>query len=70
MERRYEARLAQMLAQAVVSPELMQGLFKRIETFAEPFAKSLEQPEQRRHAAEYLTGLLSPLKRKTGAAIA
>jgi SRSO17 transposase len=70
MERRYEIRLEQMLAQAEVSPELMRGLLKRLETFAEPFANSLGQPEQRRHVAEYLTGLLSQLDRKTGEAIA
>jgi SRSO17 transposase len=70
MERRYEVRLEQMLAQAEVSPELMRGLLKRLEAFAEPFAKSLAQPEQRRHVAEYMTGLLSKLERKTGEAIA
>ncbi len=70
MERRYEVRLEQMLAQAEVAPESMRGLLQRLETFAEPFAKSLAQPEQRRHAAEYMTGLLSKLERKTGEAIA
>ena len=69
MERRYELRLEQMLAQAEVSPELMQGLLKRLDAFAEPFAKSLAEPEQR-HAAEYMAGLLSKLERKTGEAIA
>jgi SRSO17 transposase len=70
MEWRYEVRLEQMLAQAEVSPELMRGLLKRLETFAEPFAESLVSPEQRRHAAEYMAGLLSKLERKTGEAIA
>jgi len=70
MERRYELRLEQMLAQAEVSPELIQGLFERLESFVEPFAASLDQPEQRRHAAEYVTGLLSKLPRKSGEAIA
>jgi SRSO17 transposase len=70
MERRYELRLEQMLAQAEVSPELMRGLLKRLEVFVEPFSKSFLQPEQRRHAAEYMTGLLSKLERKTGEAIA
>jgi len=70
MERRYELRLEQMLAQAEVSPELMQGLLKRLEGFAEPFAKSLAGPQQRRHASEYMAGLLSKLERKTGEAIA
>jgi SRSO17 transposase len=70
VERRYEVRLEQMLAQAAVSPELMSGLLKRLEEFAEPFAESLTGPQQRRHAAEYMTGLLSKLERKTGEAIA
>lgn len=70
MERRYEVRLAQMLAQAEVSPELMRGLFDRLDAFVAPFATSLGRPEQRRHAAEYLTGLLSKLPRKSGEAIA
>lgn len=70
MERRYAVRLEQMLAQAEVSPELMQGLLKRLESFAEPFAESLGGPQQRRHVAEYMTGLLSKLERKTGEAIA
>jgi SRSO17 transposase len=70
MERRYELRLEQMLAQTEVSPELMQGLLDRLETFVEPFAASLGQPERRRHAAQYMTGLLSKLPRKSGEAIA
>jgi SRSO17 transposase len=70
MERRYELRLEQMLAQAEVSPELMQDLFDRLDAFVEPFAASLDQPERRRHAAEYMTGLLSKLPRKSGEAIA
>ena len=70
MERRHELRLDQMLAHAEVSPDLMRGLIDRLEAFAEPFARSLEQPEQRRHAAEYMTGLLSKLPRKSGEAIA
>jgi SRSO17 transposase len=48
----------------------MRGLFRRLEVFVEPYAKSLAEPEQRRHAAEYMTGLLSKLERKTGEAIA
>ena len=40
MERRYELRLQQMLAQAEVSPELMQGLLKRLDAFAGPWDRS------------------------------
>jgi SRSO17 transposase len=70
MERRYELRLEPMLAQAEVSPTTISGLLTRLEVFVEPFAASLTEAEQRRHAAEYLTGLLSKLERKTGEAIA
>jgi SRSO17 transposase len=70
MERRYELRLEQMLAQAEVSPELIRGLLHRLDGFVEPYATSLASPEQRRHAAEYLTGLLSKLPRKNSEAIA
>jgi len=70
MERRYELRLEQMLAQAEVTPGLIHGLLDRLGSFVEPFAKSLDQPEQRRHAARYMTGLLSKLPRKSGEAIA
>jgi SRSO17 transposase len=70
MERRYELRLEQMLAQAEVPPEAMRGLLTRLEAFVEPFAATLTEAEQRRHAAEYMTGLLSKLPRKTGEAIA
>jgi SRSO17 transposase len=70
MERRYEARLQEMLAQAEVSPEMFQGLVERLEEFVEPYAASLNEPEQRRHAAEYVAGLLSRLEHKTSEGIA
>jgi SRSO17 transposase len=70
MERRYEARLEEMLEDADVPPEIVEGMLARLETFVAPFAESLDEPAQRRHAFEYLTGLLSDLKRKTGEAIA
>lgn len=55
MERRYEVRLERMLAQADVSSELIQGLLKWLEAFAEPFAKSFSSLERRRNAAEYMS---------------
>src|SRR6185312_3286269 len=70
MERRYEARLEEMLAQAKVSPEQFAGMMGRLESFVEPFAASLAEPEQQRHAVEYVSGLLSKLDHKTGEAIA
>jgi SRSO17 transposase len=70
MDRRYEARLADMLSQAQVSPDLVDGLLERLDVFISPFAATLSEPEQQRHAAEYVTGLLSKLEHKTGEGIA
>ena len=70
MERRYELRLEQMLAQAEVSPELTEGLLTRLEEFVLPFTVALIAPEQRRHTVEYITGLLSKLAHKTSEGIA
>ncbi len=70
MDRRYEARLADMLAQSQVSPDLIDGLLERLDVFIEPFAATLSEPEQHRHATEYVTGLLSKLEHKTGEGIA
>jgi SRSO17 transposase len=70
MDRRFDTRLKEMLAQAEVCPELIDGLLSRLETFVHPFTASLREPEQHRHTVEYLTGLLSKLEHKTGEAIA
>jgi SRSO17 transposase len=70
MDRRFGTRLKEMLAQAEVSPELIDGLLNRLETFVLPFSASLPGREQHRHTVEYVTGLLSKLERKTGEGIA
>jgi SRSO17 transposase len=70
MDRRFDARLSAMLAQAEVAPDLIDGFLGRLETFVHPFSASLGEPEQHRHTIEYLTGLLSKLERKTGEGIA
>jgi SRSO17 transposase len=70
MERRFEWRLNEMLDQAHVSPDLLQGLLPRLEEFVEPFVEHLPGAEHRRHAAGYVTGLMSRLERKTGEGIA
>jgi SRSO17 transposase len=70
MERRYQEQLERMLAQAEVSPELTEGLMTRLKDFVLPFTVGLVEPEQRRHALEYITGLLSKLDHKTSEAIA
>ncbi len=70
MDRRFDTRLREMLAQAEVSPELIDGLLSRLETFVHPFTACLREPEQHRHTVEYVTGLLSKLEHKTGEGIA
>lgn len=70
MDRRYDTRLREMLAQAEVAPELVDGFRGRLETFVQPFAASIDGLQQKRHTFEYLIGLLSKLGRKTGEGIA
>lgn len=67
---RYETRFQEMMAQAEVSPEVMRGLLGRLEAFVLPFRVGLPQPAMSRHAAQYLTGLLSDLDHKTAEGIA
>ena len=52
-----------------VSPDLLRGVLPRLETFVKPFVEHLPA-QHRRHAAEYVTGLMSKLERKTGEGIA
>ena len=40
MDRRFDSRLSDMLAQAQVPPDLIDGLLSRLETFVLPFAAS------------------------------
>ena len=70
MERRFEARLDEMMDQAEVSPELLKDLLPRLNQFVLPFVGSLLEPEQKQHALEYMSGLVSGLRRKTSEGIA
>ncbi len=70
MDHRFAARLDEMMDQAEVSPELLRDLLPRLNQFVQPFVKDLLGPEQIRHAAEYIMGLVSKLERKTGEGIA
>jgi hypothetical protein len=70
MERRFESRLDEMMGQAKVTPELLRVLLPRLTQFLEPFVESLREPEQKQHAVEYTTGLISGLEHKTGEGIA
>lgn len=70
MGQRFNSRLDEMLEQAHVPTDILQDLLPRLEKFVEPFAATLPGPEHQRHAAEYVTGLVSKLERKTGEGIA
>jgi SRSO17 transposase len=70
MERRYQARLDELLDDAEVRPGLLRGLLGRLETFLEPFVRSLCCAEQRTNAHHYVSGLLSDLQSKDAESIA
>ena len=70
MERRFELRKEALLAECEVSSEVFRGAVERLAKFVEPFAELLGQPAQRRHTTEYLSGLISDLKRKNVESIA
>lgn len=70
MERRYELRLDELLADAELHPAVLRGLLPRLEQFLQPFAQHLQRSEQRDHARDYVAGLLSPLRRKNAESIA
>jgi SRSO17 transposase len=70
MDRRFDARLKEMLAQAEVPTDSADGFLSRLRAFVVPFAASLVSEEQHRNALEYLTGLLSKLEHKTAEGIA
>jgi SRSO17 transposase len=70
MERRYQARLDELLDDAQVRPGLLRGLLPRLEAFLEPFVGSLCCCEQRTNAQHYVSGLLSDLPSKDAESIA
>jgi SRSO17 transposase len=70
MERRFRARLDELLGDAEVSPSLLRGMNPRLEVFVRPFAECLGSDAQRRNATGYVLGLLSNLGAKTAEAIA
>jgi SRSO17 transposase len=70
MDRRFEVRKQEMLAECEVSPQVFRGVQERMEKFAQPFANLLRLPAQREHAADYVSGLLSDLEKKNVESIA
>jgi SRSO17 transposase len=70
MERRFAARLNELLDDAVVSPAVLRDMLPRLERFVEPFAALLATPPQRTHLHEYVAGLVSNVERKNAESIA
>jgi SRSO17 transposase len=70
MERRFENRREEILADCKVPPALFDDMMERLVKFAAPYVERLCRPEQREHAQTYLQGLLSDLGKKNAEAIA
>jgi len=58
MERRFELRKTELLADCQVHPAVFAGMTERLDQFAEPFAARLRRPEQRAHTRNVLAGLV------------
>jgi SRSO17 transposase len=70
MERRYQARLDELLDDAEVPPGVLRGVLPRLQSFLEPFVEALLSAEQRTNAQHYVEGLLSDLHNKDVESIA
>jgi SRSO17 transposase len=70
MERRFELRLDDLLADSQVAPCIPRGMLDRLERFVEPFAALLNGEERQRHTWEYVAGLVSDVPEKNVEAIA
>lgn len=70
MERRFRVRLAEMLEDAYVPPNLLRGVLPRLKTFLQPFLDALQTLQQRTNAHHYVQGLLSELGSKDVESIA
>jgi SRSO17 transposase len=64
MERRFEVRIREIVAEARIGAGVFRGIVERLEEFVEPFAACLKRVEQREHAKHYVAGLCSGLQRK------
>src|SRR3954470_8331093 len=70
MERRFRVRLAELLDDAQVPPDLMRDALPRLEAFLRPFVAALHSAAQRTNAHQYVQGLLSDLPSKDVESIA
>jgi len=70
MERRFEIRKRQLLAECEVHPAVFEGAAERLAEFAKPFLDWLGRREQREYAQTYLAGLVSDVETKNVESIA
>jgi SRSO17 transposase len=70
MERRFEVRKRELLAECKVEPRVYEGMLNRLADFVIPFGEAMLAPVHREHARTYIAGLLSDLKDKNVEAIA
>jgi SRSO17 transposase len=70
MERRFEVRKEELVADCQVPPAVFQDMLKRLISFSEAYVARLCRAEQREHTRSYLQGLLSDLQRKNAESIA
>src|SRR5438552_2190973 len=64
MERRFRIRLEELLDDAQVRPGVLREVLPRLDSFLQPFVRSLLTPGQQSHAQRYVQGLLSDLDSK------
>jgi len=70
MERRFEVRKQEILKETDIQPQVVNGMLKRLEQFAQPFIASFGRREPKGNAQIYMCGLLSDLQRKNVESIA
>lgn len=70
MERRFEVRKLELIAECKVQSAAFSGMRERLTLFAQPFIDWLVRSEQMDHAKCYLAGLLSSVERKNVESIA
>ena len=70
MEQRFEVRKQEILKEADIQPQAVNGMLKRLEQFAQPFIASFGRREPKENAQMYMCGLLSDLGRKNIESIA
>jgi SRSO17 transposase len=70
MERRFRVRMDELLIDAEVPRGLLRGVTPRLEAFLAPFVAALQSVEQKTHARQYVSGLMSDLDSKDVESIA